>query len=162
VLTTTRQAVTHIWESRWFELMYTLQGKPCQHAIHISRSVRVSQPFTGPYKVETGPYTWKKSWYPVITQPSRRPSHLILPPSQKPWSRREKVLPNSYTTTLVYWSYNTSMRSVCSILAHGANSSVLNWHRWGLQPWRCWIFTSLSPPFPTNGPPLCSNDPAQS
>ncbi len=45
-----------------------------------------------------GPEPWKAAY----VQPSRRPSHLILPPSQKPWSRREKVLPNSYTTTLVY------------------------------------------------------------
>jgi hypothetical protein len=25
-----KQAVTHIWESRWIESMYTLQGKPNQ------------------------------------------------------------------------------------------------------------------------------------
>jgi hypothetical protein len=32
---------THIRESRWFELMYTLQGKSDQHATHIPRSVCV-------------------------------------------------------------------------------------------------------------------------
>jgi hypothetical protein len=32
---------THILESQQFELMYTLQGKPDQHATRIPRSVRV-------------------------------------------------------------------------------------------------------------------------
>jgi hypothetical protein len=36
-----KQAVTHIRESRQFELMYTLQGKPDQHTTRIPRSVRV-------------------------------------------------------------------------------------------------------------------------
>jgi hypothetical protein len=36
-----KQAITHIWESRWFESMYTLQGKPDQHATRIPRSVRI-------------------------------------------------------------------------------------------------------------------------
>jgi hypothetical protein len=35
-----------------------------------------------------------------------------------------------------------------------ANPSVLNRHKRGLQPWRCRLFTSHSPPFPTDGPPL--------
>jgi hypothetical protein len=39
-------------------------------------------------------------------------------------------------------------------LLTGVNPSVLNQHRWGLQHWRCWLSISLSPPFPTNGPPL--------
>jgi hypothetical protein len=26
-------------------------------------------------------------------------------------------------------------------LLTGANQTVLNWHRWGLQPWRCWLVT---------------------
>jgi hypothetical protein len=36
-----KQAVTHIWESRQFESMYTLQGKPDQHATRIPRLVHV-------------------------------------------------------------------------------------------------------------------------
>jgi hypothetical protein len=33
-----KQAVTHIWESRWFELMYNLQGKPNQHDTYASHN----------------------------------------------------------------------------------------------------------------------------
>jgi hypothetical protein len=32
----------------------------------------------------------------------------------------------------------------------GANPSVLNQHRWGLQPWRCRLATYHYPTFPTN------------
>jgi hypothetical protein len=40
-----------------------------------------------------------------------------------------------------------------------ANPSVVNWQRWGLQPWRCWLATSQSPTFPTNGLPLSTLGP---
>jgi hypothetical protein len=40
-MATIRQAVTHIRESRWFESICTLQGKPDQYATHILRSVRI-------------------------------------------------------------------------------------------------------------------------
>jgi hypothetical protein len=36
-----KQAVTHIRESQQFKLMYTLQGKPDQHATGIPRSIHV-------------------------------------------------------------------------------------------------------------------------
>jgi hypothetical protein len=42
------------------------------------------------------------------------------------------------------------MRSVRSILAHGANLSVINWHRWGLQSWRYRLPTYHSPTFLTS------------
>jgi hypothetical protein len=39
-------------------------------------------------------------------------------------------------------------------LLTGTNPLVLNRHRRGLQPWRCWVSTHHSPTFLTNGPPL--------
>jgi hypothetical protein len=45
---------------------------------------------------------------------------------------------------------NTSMRSVRSILARGANPSILNRHRRELQPWRCRLATYYTPTFPTS------------
>jgi hypothetical protein len=36
----------------------------------------------------------------------------------------------------------------------GANPSVLNRHKRGLQPWRCWFSTHHSLTFPIDGPPL--------
>jgi hypothetical protein len=41
VKTAKRQAVSHIRESQRFESMYTLQGKPDQHATRIPRPVRI-------------------------------------------------------------------------------------------------------------------------
>jgi hypothetical protein len=35
--------------------------------------------------------------------------HLILPPSQHPWSRGVRFRPSGYTTTLAYWAHITSM-----------------------------------------------------
>jgi hypothetical protein len=69
-----KQAVTHIRESRWFESMYTLQGKtqPTHHTPstldlhmaldHTSHVVHIGQPFTSSHEVEISPYTRKKSW----------------------------------------------------------------------------------------------------
>jgi hypothetical protein len=37
-------------------------------------------------------------------------------------------------------------------LLTGPNPSVLNRHRWRLQPWRCRLSTHHSPTFPTDGP----------
>jgi hypothetical protein len=80
-----KQAATHIWESRWFESMYTLLGKtwPTLHvrfplqSTHAWRTLPVGsphtwQPFTGSHEVETGPYTQKKSWQLKTDCPSRR------------------------------------------------------------------------------------------
>jgi hypothetical protein len=47
-------------------------------------------------------------------------------------------------------------------LLTGTNHSVLNRKRLGLQPWRCWLSTSHSLPFPTDSPPLFPNGPAWS
>jgi hypothetical protein len=47
-------------------------------------------------------------------------------------------------------------------LITGANPSVLNRHKWGLQPWRCWLFTYHSLTFPTNGLPFPPTGPARS
>jgi hypothetical protein len=52
------------------------------------------------------------------TDPAVTLGRLILPPSWQPYSRGEMFQPSGYIVTSAYWAYNTSMRSVCSILAH--------------------------------------------
>jgi hypothetical protein len=47
--------------------------------------------------------------------------------------------------------------SQASVDKQEANPSVFNQNRLGLQPWRSRLFTSLSSPFPTKGPPLSPN-----
>jgi hypothetical protein len=69
-MTATRQAVTHIRESRCFESIYTLQEKPDIHVtyafharphmplVRFLRAVHVrGNLLHSPYKVETCPYT---------------------------------------------------------------------------------------------------------
>jgi hypothetical protein len=89
-----KQAVTHIWESRWFELMYTLQGKtrPTHHMFS-TLSPRMVQDHTyltrsmysnlscSPHEVEIGPYTRKKSWRPknILARPSPWVTSFFLP-----------------------------------------------------------------------------------
>jgi hypothetical protein len=50
-----------------------------------------------PHEVETGPYTWKKSWRPKTDCPAVVLGHLIHPPSRQPWSRRERFRASGYT-----------------------------------------------------------------
>jgi hypothetical protein len=55
-----------------------------------------------------------------------------------------------------YLQHVISMFNTCS---QGANPSVLNRHRWGLQPWRRRLSTTHSPPFLTDGHPLSTQEP---
>jgi hypothetical protein len=78
-----KQAVTHIWESRRFESMYTMQRKirPTCHTLstldlrmvqdHTSHVVHVEQPFASPHEIKISPYTRKKSWQPKTDLSSR-------------------------------------------------------------------------------------------
>jgi hypothetical protein len=76
------------------------------------------QPFASPHQDETCPYTREKSWQPKTDWPGVL-GHLILPPSQQPWSRGERFRPISDTSTSAYWAHNTSMQSIRLILARG-------------------------------------------
>jgi hypothetical protein len=46
-------------------------------------------------------------------------------------------------------------------LLTGVNSSVLNWHRRGIQHWRCRLSTYHSPTFPTDGLPFPPTGPVR-
>jgi hypothetical protein len=72
---------------------------------HTSHVVHVGQPFTSHHKVETDPYTRKKSWQPKTDWPSCVLGGLILPPMWHPWSRGERFRPSGYTTTSAYWAH---------------------------------------------------------
>jgi hypothetical protein len=47
-------------------------------------------------------------------------------------------------------------------LLAGANRTILNQQRWGLQPWRCWLATYPLPDLPNQLSPLSPKGPAQS
>jgi hypothetical protein len=149
--------------------MYTLQGKPDQHAICILRSVRVwpsiicisHSPRTTTFYVvvnrveqihcrqEEGLPSQSISWW--LTDPWVRTQHLS---HNRYWSSGEK----SSVCCLQATRLTRLIPPVCDqyiqYLLAGANSSVLNQHRRGIQPWRCRLSTALSLPIPTDGAPL--------
>jgi hypothetical protein len=74
------------------------------------------------------------------------PPSFLLKRTIEAVEKAKHLLTTSYIS---FWAHISSTWSVSSILTHGHQPSVLNQHRRGLQPWRCWLCTSLSPPFPT-------------
>jgi hypothetical protein len=122
---------THIRESRRFKSIYTLQGKIrfTRHTLfhawftygpepYISRGP-CGQPFASPHKDETCPYTRGSHGNKRQTVPAVILGHLIPPPSRQPWIRGDRFWPSGDTATSAYWTHNTSMRSIRSILARG-------------------------------------------
>jgi hypothetical protein len=77
--------------------------------------------------------------------------HHISPLPRQPWSRGERFQPNGYIATLSYWVHIPACDLYIQYLLVGANPSILNRYRRGLQPWRCRLSTYHSPIFPTNG-----------
>jgi hypothetical protein len=165
-----KQVVTHIRESWRFELIYTLQGKPDQHATCIPRSVhvwsqtiRISQgqciaPFClVPTRLKRAPTPGRNLGDQKQTGPAIILDQLILPPSQQLWSRGERFHPSGYTATSAYWAHILACHRYIQYLLAGVNLSVLNRHRQG--PWRCRLSTSHSPTFPTDGPPISTLGP---
>jgi hypothetical protein len=177
VKTDTRQAVTHIRESRRFESMYTLQGKTWS-TWHV-RFPRQSTYATRMLPAD-GPNTWQhftltqQSWIDSLL--SRKSASDST--SQPSWVARGTRLSFSPNTTIeaVRLSqtsvYEKATRltgpisSACDqyiqYLLTGANPSVLNRHRQGLQPCRCQLATYHSPTFLTNGLHFSSKGPAWS
>jgi hypothetical protein len=153
---------THIRESRWFKLMYTLQGK--------TQSTRHKLSTLDPRRVpgHTSHVVHVDNLSPVHTSTKQAPTprrnlgdqrqidlaivlgHLIPPSSWQPLSRGERFPPSSYTATLAYWPHIPACDQYVQCLLMGANPSVLNRHRQGLQSWRCRLFTYHSPTFPIN------------
>jgi hypothetical protein len=127
-VTVTRQAVTHIRESRWFELMYILQGKPDTHdtyASHASpRMLLIRFLRAIPVRGNLSWSHWQRwtegscpnpqhvGWLIYGSIPSSSPSHYH-------WTSRGKVkhlLPTSYIDLLgsyhqhVVITFNTCLR----------------------------------------------------
>jgi hypothetical protein len=90
------------------------------------------------------------------TNPSMAEWSTGPPPRFSPNIAIEAVMKVKHLSTVGYQAYRahiTGMRSIRSILAHGANPSVLNRHRWRLQPWRCRLATYHSPTIGLHFPP---------
>jgi hypothetical protein len=175
---TTSQAVTHIQESRWFELMYTPQGKPDTHDTYASyvspRTPHARFPRTVPVRDNLSCWPNGVGWTLLLLRkkaPDTIPSTLVdqsacLPHSFSLLTTIEVVIKLKHMLMNKLQQFIVSISPKCDqyvqYLLVGANPSVLNGHKWGLQPWRCQLSTSLSPHFPTDDSPLSPKIPARS
>jgi hypothetical protein len=148
--------------------MYTLHGKPDQHATHFSRSVHV-----WPSIICISRDLCIATFHELSTgldecpAPEKKCSRLHLSARLSgPWDPPQFLSQyNHWSNALkpnTCWWHATRLTGPISLvcdqyvqyLLTRANSSVLNRHRRGPQPCRCQFATSHSPTFPTDGPPL--------
>jgi hypothetical protein len=156
-------------QSRWFKLMYTLQGKPDQHVTCISRSVRVwpsAIRISHDQRIVTFcvvinrfeqiHYPWKEGFW-LNSHHDGWSIHGFIP-SFSPTIANEAVGKKSsfcwQPATRLTGPTSPTCDQYDQYLLMWDNLLGLNWHRRGLQPWRCRLFKSHSSIFPTDGPPL--------
>jgi hypothetical protein len=171
-----KQAVTHIRESRRFESMYTLQWKPNQHATRFPRSVRV---WSTTIRISCDPHI--ATFHTVInrfeqihcTREEGLPTQSTARRSSDPWVRTQllsiiakeqwgKVNSCGQLTSRLTGPISPACDRYVQYLLAGANRTVLNRHRWGLQPWRCRLATYPLPDLPNQLSQLSPNGPARS
>jgi hypothetical protein len=78
------------------------------------------------------------------------------------WSSGEKSSFCWQPTTRLTGPISLAYDWYVQYLLKGANRTVLNRHRWGLQPWRCRLVTYPLPDLPNQMSPLSSSGPARS
>jgi hypothetical protein len=97
---------------------------------------------------------------------ARRPSdprvRTQLLSHKQPKSSGEKSTPVDKLTTRLTGPISPACDRYVQYLLVGANRTVLNRHRRGLQPWRCRLATYPLPDLPNQLSPLSPNGPARS
>jgi hypothetical protein len=141
------QAVTHIWESRRFESMYTLQGKirPTHHVCFLHQSTYIWHTLPA-----GGIHTWQsfmshRQGWTDTTASEKKCSRLHLlvrlsdprdPPQflsqDSHWSSRLKPSTCGQLATRLTESISPACDRYVQYLLPGTNHSVLNRHRRGL------------------------------
>jgi hypothetical protein len=146
--------------------MYTLQGKtqsthytlstldPCMVPDHTSHMVRIGNYSLVPTRLKQAPTPGRNLGDQRQTDPIVTFSHLILHPSRQSSSWGERFQPSGYTATSAYCAHIPAYDQYVQCFLMGANPSVLNRHRRGLQPWRCRSSTSHFLTFSNYSPPL--------
>jgi hypothetical protein len=168
--------VTHIWKSRWVESMYTLQGKTW-YTRHIrfphqstyatrtlsAGSPRTWQPFASHHQRWMDPTALEKK---APDTPSSAEWSAGLPSSFPPNTAIEAIMKAKCLLMNTLHQFTGPITPACDryvqYLLAGANPSVLNQHRQGLQHWRCHLSTYHSPTFPTDGLHFPPKGPARS
>jgi hypothetical protein len=153
------------------------RGKPDQHGTRFSRSVRVwpstihisRHPHIAVFRevINSNAQSHCSREKGLLTQSTARQLTNLWVRTQflswaSHWSSGDKA-------TLCWWQasrltgpISLACDQYIQYLLAGANPSVLNRHRWGLQPWRYRLSTYHSPTFPTDGLPFPPKDPARS
>jgi hypothetical protein len=151
-------------------------GKSDQHATRFPRSVRV---WPSTICISCGSYMatfhtvvniFEQIYCPWEGLPTQSIAHQLtdsrvriqLLSHNSQWSNEKKSIFCWQPTPRLIGPINTSMGLVRSILTRGVNSSVLNQHRRGLQPWRCRLSTYHSSTFLTDGLHFPPKGPARS
>jgi hypothetical protein len=143
--------------------MYTLQGKPDQHATCIQCSVRI---WPSIIRISRGPHiaTFCESptnldrshFFREKGLPTQSTARRLTDPhvctqflsQANQWSSRIKPSFCRGQATRLTGPISLACDQYIQYLFAGANPSVLNWHRRGLQHLRCWLSTYHSPTFP--------------
>jgi hypothetical protein len=141
------------------------RGKPDQHATRFPCSVRVwsktirisHDPHIAtlremPTDLDRSHYSREKE-LPAQSRARRLADpwvHTQLLSRASHWSRGHKPSSCRWPTTRITGTISSACDRYVQYLLAGANPSVLNWHRRGLQPWRCRFATYDSPAFPTS------------
>jgi hypothetical protein len=140
------------------------KGKPDQHATHFPRSVCV---WTSTICISHGPriaiFCESSTGLDGCTAPGKKCSRLRLSAQQSgmwdppqflsqhsQWRSALKPSTCCWQATRFTGLISPACDRYIQYLLVGANSSVLNRHRRGLQPWRCRLATRHSPTFPTS------------
>jgi hypothetical protein len=168
---------THIRESRRFKSIYTMQGKTrSTRHMHLTVSPRMVQTicisrgqciaiFCEVINSDGQSHCSTKNGLPTqfttrwLTNSRVRTQFL---PRVDHWSSGGKVTLCWRQTTRLTRPISPACDWYVKYLLTGVNSSVLNRHRWGLQPWRRRLSTYHSLTFPTDGLPFPPTGPTRS
>jgi hypothetical protein len=129
----------------------------CSSTIRISRDPHIATFHEVINRFEQIHCSWKEG---LPTQPLARLSDLRVcsqPLSQKNhWSSGENPSFCWQLASRLIAPISPTCDRYVQYLFAGTNPSVLNRHRWGLQPWRCQLATHHSPTFPISDLPFCN------
>jgi hypothetical protein len=157
--------------------MYTLQGKtqPTRHTLStLSPRMTHDHTYLTWFTYNNLSYSHQQIWTDPL-HPSRMAPDTIhsttairsagpYPASlpQQPNSTGEKSSSCWQPTTRITVPTSPACDRYVQYFLAGANQTVLNRHRWGLQPWRCRLATYPLPDLPNQLSPLSPSDPARS
>jgi hypothetical protein len=153
------------------------RGKSDQHATHFPRSVRV---WSTTIRISRGTHiatfhtTVNRFKQIHCTREEKLLTKSTARRSSDPWVRTKFLSHNSQCdsgekssfcwqpTTTLTGSISPACDRYVQYLLTGANPSVLNRHRWGLQAWRCWLAMYPLPDLPNQLSPLSPKGPTRS